>query len=205
MADGADLRLACIEHLVKSSLAVIAGWATTLDEKWDGLTEAQRRHAISVIRRRADQITVQTERLLAAETAVPVLLEVRPLLEDVSGGTQAVTVEGDVTAKADPDGLSHVVTLLVENALKYSPPDSAIELGARTKGDRVEVWVTDQGDGLPEGCDVFAPGARGDSEVTGVGLGLYIAATIVRSMGGSIAAQDNVGAGSTFVVTLPAA
>ena len=159
VADGVDLRLACIEHVVKSSLAVIAGWATTLDDKWDDLTDDQRRYAIAVIRRRADQLGAQTEKLLAAETSEPVTLEVRSVLEDVAGGTGRVTVEGEVAAKGDPDGLSHVLTLLIENAVKYSPPDSVVELGARTRGDRVEVWVTDQGQGLPEGCDLFAPGA----------------------------------------------
>jgi signal transduction histidine kinase len=66
--------------------------------------------------------------------------------------------------------------------------------------------VRDEGIGLPDDVDVFAPfqrGAVGDA-TPGVGLGLYIVRNLVEAMGGNVTARRNEGAGSTFTVRLPA-
>lgn len=63
--------------------------------------------------------------------------------------------------------------------------------------------VIDNGVGIPEGIDLFAPFQRGDTVTRGAGLGLYIVANLVEAMRGSVSARRNRGGGSTFVVRLP--
>ena len=118
------------------------------------------------------------------------------------GAVDAVQVEGS------PDHLERVVRNLVENALKYTPPGGNVTLALRRAGDEAELTVQDDGVGiapedLPHVFERFyrAPAVRGRS---GAGLGLAIAASIVRAHGGRLAADSAPGEGSTFTVHLPA-
>jgi two-component system sensor histidine kinase KdpD len=99
---------------------------------------------------------------------------------------------------------------LVENALKYSPPDAPIELSASRVGSRLEFRVADRGPGVApaERARVFepfyrAPGATAD--VGGAGLGLAIASRLAGEQGGEIRHEDREGGGSVFTLSLQAA
>jgi two-component system sensor histidine kinase KdpD len=96
---------------------------------------------------------------------------------------------------------------LVENAVKYSPEGSRVTVGARLDRDRAVLEVRDEGPGVPEDVDVFAPFRRGPDtdDVAGVGLGLYIVRNLCRAMGGDVWARAHPEGGSTFTVDLPAA
>ena len=98
---------------------------------------------------------------------------------------------------------------LIENALKYSPADTPVELGAVRCGDRLEFRVADRGPGVAESerLRVFepfyrAPGATAD--VGGAGLGLAIASRLAIEQGGEVRHEDRPGGGSIFTLTLPA-
>lgn len=211
------------EHRMKTSLAVIAGWATTLDDRWDLLDDGNRREGIAIIRRASEQLGEQAARLLddaraelrALELdAVPFDLDAVLALTTVAlrGVSRAHAVDhlpagGPVPVHADPGAVQQVLEQLVENAVKYSPAGSRVTVASRAVGDRVVLEVVDEGVGVPDDLDVFAPFLRGDAAtaVPGVGLGLYIARNLCRAMGGEVSARRNAGSGSTFTVELPGA
>jgi signal transduction histidine kinase len=110
---------------------------------------------------------------------------------------------------ADPDGgLERVFDNLLDNALRYAPGGSAIEIGAGARDGTARITVADHGPGVPPGerTRVFerfhrSPGSPG----TGAGLGLAIARTIVDAHAGLISVAETPGGGATFVVELPTA
>lgn len=113
-------------------------------------------------------------------------------------------IEDDVFCKADQMALTAVLVNLLENAVKYSPQKSKIELIVKDKGSSVQIDVADQGSGIPnsEKSAIFKKFYRVGNEETrkskGTGLGLYIVNNIVDRMKGSIEVLDNVGGGTIF-------
>jgi len=104
--------------------------------------------------------------------------------------------------------IERVFCNLLENAAKYSPPGSPVEISARRLDTAVEIAVCDQGPGIPAGQspDIFGMFVRGarESAKPGVGLGLAICRAIIEGHGGSISAGNRVEGGARFVFTLPA-
>ena len=106
--------------------------------------------------------------------------------------------------------IERVLSNLLENAAKYTPPGSRIEIGAALHGTWINIMVHDDGPGLPPGREeaVFEKFTRGERESAkpGVGLGLAICRAIVEAHGGRIAAapaaQSPLG-GAAFIITLP--
>ena len=136
--------------------------------------------------------TVQDFRGLAPDRQVSLLLP---------GPT--VTVEGD------PTRIEQVVANLLDNALKYSPPGSSVEVQLAVAPRAATLTVTDHGIGIPleQQDKLFTRFYRVTSDATryqpGLGLGLYICNVIIESHGGTIRIDSEVGRGTTFVVTLP--
>src|SRR6185503_6057114 len=126
---------------------------------------------------------------------------------------------------ADPKELRRVLSNIVENAIKYTPEGGRIILSAREENSHVAISVTDNGRGIPAEdmpilFDKFHRGrpashsaamAEGttnaefleDADVSGVGLGLYLARNVMGRMGGRISVDSKVGRGSTFKLHLP--
>lgn len=103
--------------------------------------------------------------------------------------------------------IERVLCNLLENAAKYSPPQTAIELRARPLGSFVEVAVLDRGPGFPEHRrdELFNMFVQGQSESgkPGTGLGLAICKAIIEAHGGTIAADDRPEGGALARFTLP--
>jgi len=103
--------------------------------------------------------------------------------------------------------MERVFCNLLENAAKYTPENSEIEIGASTADNDVTVWVEDNGPGLPRGKEeeIFKKFERGQKEnaTPGVGLGLAICRAIIEAHGGSIHAENKSTRGARFVFTLP--
>ncbi len=103
--------------------------------------------------------------------------------------------------------VERVLCNLLENATKYTPPNSRIVIAARAKGPSLEISVTDNGPGLPVGMEeaIFEKFTRGEREsvTRGVGLGLAICRAIVEAHGGKIRATRSPDDGASFVFTLP--
>jgi signal transduction histidine kinase len=111
--------------------------------------------------------------------------------------------------QADANRLTQVLTNLLSNASKYSPPGSAIDLSVeRTRHDALKVVVADRGPGIPEAerSHLFRRFVRldsGEKEQYGIGLGLAVAKAIVEGHGGQIGVDARPGGGSLFWFTLP--
>lgn len=112
---------------------------------------------------------------------------------------------------ADRDRIEEVVTNLLENAFKYSDPDTEICLRAETRESEMLITVSDRGHGIePEDLqrifDKFYRIERGDARQTyGHGLGLYISIKLVEAMGGRLWAESEKDRGSIFYFSLPLA
>lgn len=126
---------------------------------------------------------------------------------------------------ADPKELRRVLSNIVENAIKYTPDGGSIVLSALQQDGQVAINVADNGRGIPPEdmpilFDKFHRGRpaphseamRGattdaefleDADVSGVGLGLYLARNVMEQMGGRITVESQVGRGSTFKLHLP--
>jgi PAS domain S-box-containing protein len=113
-------------------------------------------------------------------------------------------------AQVDPVEISLVISNLVENASKYSPEDTTIEIKATKKAHKVILTVSDQGVGIAvtDRMRIFDKFTRVDNAlsdtVNGNGLGLYWVKRIVTLHGGSIEVASRPGGGSSFIVSLPA-
>jgi two-component system CheB/CheR fusion protein len=112
-----------------------------------------------------------------------------------------------VRAIADRVRLQQVLSNVLENALKYSPPDTRVEARVWFEGGAAHVSVVDHGPGIPapERRRLFTPFSRlpGTRTVPGLGLGLYVARQIARMQGGELDLGDTPGGGATFTITLP--
>lgn len=115
---------------------------------------------------------------------------------------------------ADPDRLTQLLLVLIDNAVAHSPPGGAIHLAAAHDGTgAVAISVTDQGPGIPEGLReaIFEPFARprGSRRTQGSGLGLAIARQLATRQGGALGVADTAkhpdawGSGACFVLRLP--
>jgi two-component system sensor histidine kinase KdpD len=106
--------------------------------------------------------------------------------------------------QVDAIQLEHVLVNLLENALKFSPPNARIQVRAVGDGKAVVVRITDQGPGVPEHerKRIFEPFSRGPAS-NGSGLGLAIARGFVHLNGGRIWIESEPGRGSTFAFTVP--
>lgn len=145
-------------------------------------------------------------------------LAVPDLLEEAARGMQgfAATREVRIVTRfaptppiaGDRDHLLRVVTNLLSNALKHSPPGGTVKLVARTVAEGVEVAVEDEGPGIPpeEAHRLFRPFSRleaRDGSGSGTGLGLAICRAIVEQHGGRIWFERASPRGARFVFLLP--
>lgn len=114
-----------------------------------------------------------------------------------------------LTAAIDADRLLQLLLNLVENAIRHSPPGGTVTIGAAAHDGSVELWVDDEGLGIPEEERelVFDPFYRSprdrSSRDGGSGLGLAIARSIVVAHGGSLAAQSSPSGGARLVARIP--
>lgn len=127
------------------------------------------------------------------------LMSKHPLELDLPAGLPLV--------RCDAVLLERVLVNLLENATKYTSPETLIGIRVSTADTVVRVEVWDQGAGLPPGqeCAIFDKFARGQKEsaIPGTGLGLAICEAIVQAHGGKIWAENHAPQGARFVFTLP--
>ena len=124
---------------------------------------------------------------------------------------ESITSSDDlILARIDTRLIVQVIINLVDNAIKYTPDGSQIEICTELKGDWVCVSVSDNGPGIPDDqkprvFDMFYCGANKvvDSRRS-LGLGLALCRSIVNAHGGQISVTDNVPQGTVFTFTLPA-
>lgn len=131
---------------------------------------------------------------------------------EARASSRAVKIDapGSFVAEVNGELLYRAFENVIRNALKYTPPDTVVEIRARTldKGSRLQVVVQDQGPGVPAAMlqAIFEPFTRveGSESVRGVGLGLAIAQRAVAAHGGSITASQGRTGGLVVEIDLPA-
>jgi two-component system, OmpR family, sensor kinase len=131
----------------------------------------------------------------------------------VAGGRQLRIDNGrPVEVRGNPDELHRMVLNLLDNAVRYTPEGSTIDVRLATEGDKAVVEVADDGPGIPEemGDQVFDRFVRGSGPADtaaggGTGLGLAIVRAVAASHGGEVQAGKSPLGGASFTVTLPLA
>ncbi|MGB9596669.1 MAG: ATP-binding protein [Candidatus Poribacteria bacterium] len=119
------------------------------------------------------------------------------------------SLEDNVKIETDADRFIQILTNLLTNAAKFSPPDDEIVVSVSRNGDFLRISVKDNGPGIPEEFQsrIFSKFAQftahGEKRKSGSGLGLSIAKMLVESMGGSIGFETKSGKGTTFYFDLP--
>ncbi|HEX4743923.1 MAG TPA: ATP-binding protein [Candidatus Limnocylindria bacterium] len=133
----------------------------------------------------------------------------REVADATDGGRVTVDATGPVVGRFDRQRVAQLFANLVENALKYSSPDSPVLVKVWEEGPTARISVQDHGIGIPpdEVGLVFERFRRAsnvdDRRFSGMGLGLYICKGIVEQHGGRIWVESELGTGSTFNVALP--
>lgn len=125
-------------------------------------------------------------------------------------GSHKISITGNLELEiiADEHQIDQVVTNFVNNAAKYAPDSGEIVLNIESNGQMVKVSVTDYGPGIPKDKipHLFDRYFRVDAsgfQASGLGLGLFISAEIIKRHGGQIGVDSEPGIGSTFWFTLP--
>ncbi|MGH2473031.1 MAG: PAS domain-containing sensor histidine kinase [Candidatus Limnocylindria bacterium] len=177
---------------------------------------------ITLVRQAADRLKILIDRLLDASrirsgqlqleretTDVAAMMEsVASMLAETSGRQiQVRASESPENYRAAVDGvrIEEVVVNLIDNAVKYSPHDTAIDVELTSTPDAIRVAVRDRGPGVhpDDRARIFEPFRRTSNAAPGVGLGLHIAKEIVELHGGTLTVEAPVDGGSRFVVTVP--
>jgi two-component system sensor histidine kinase KdpD len=215
--------LSSVSHDLRTPLAVITGATSSLVEGAATLDQATRVELAQTAYDEATRLNWLVGNLLdmtkLESGALQVRKEWQPLeevvgaaltrLDDRLGGrsvTTALPQDGPLVP-LDSVLIEQVLINLLENAIKYTPPNSPIELSATGAGDIVTVTVADRGPGIPAGdeqriFDKFYR-ARSGHGSGGVGLGLTICRGIVEAHGGHIWVENRPDGGAAFHFTLP--
>lgn len=214
--------LAAISHDLRTPLASLVGMADTLAMSLDGL-QGRQAELVRAIREASLRMNSQVSNLLdmarLQSGQVQLNLQWLPLEEAVGSALRAL--EGTLDLRrvrvalppdlpllnVDPALFERVLCNVLENAVKYTPDGSRIDIGAAISGDRVKVTVDDNGPGLPKNREdaIFQMFERGrkESATPGVGLGLAICRAIVEAHGGTIVGETRSGGGARFTIDLP--
>lgn len=214
--------LSVAQHKLRTPLAVIAGWSTTL-QNWEVLPPEERlggleaiNRAIADLQAQIDDVVDEARAHLLGQSLRPGPVDLRAFVDDrvaALGADPTVhpveTVVPDGTAVlADPRALGLIVAHVLDNAVKYSPSGGAIAISAESAGETVVLRIADHGVGLPEGdIDVFEPFRRGNSAARvarGTGLGLHVVRSLTERMGGAVRLRNGE-QGAVVELTLPRA
>lgn len=113
----------------------------------------------------------------------------------------------DVAVAGDALATERILSNLVDNAIKFSSSGGNVDVIARRSAPDVEIEVRDDGVGISDDtrARVFEPFYRADREALGSGLGLAIAIQLAHAQSGALRCESEIGSGSAFILTLPAA
>jgi len=210
--------IANASHELKTPLTALSGYLEMLEDEEDERVRAEflndmraqtnrlqnlARTLLDLSRLDANAVTFRTE-----EVDLEDLLH--GLRRDFGYTGRQLNIRADEDmplVKTDPNQLHRAISILVDNALKYSDEGSPVDLGLSRENRRVAISVTDRGCGIPEPeipyiFDRFYR-AQGSSRADGTGLGLALAREITDHLGGQIDVLSSPDSGSTFCVLLP--
>jgi two-component system phosphate regulon sensor histidine kinase PhoR len=216
-----------VSHEIKTPLTAIQGFVETLCQEGD-VDPLEVKRFLGIIDKHVKRLTAIVDDLMqlarleqGAEqpalnlSRVPVqsmLYSARQLChhkaEEKSMRVE-ITCDETLTMPTDADLMEQAIVNLLDNAIKYSPPDGRIELSAQTESNRLRIRVKDEGIGiskkhLPRLFERFYRVDKARSRrMGGTGLGLAIVKHIVQAHNGQVTVESELGKGSTFTITLP--
>ena len=212
-------------HELRHPATVFKGYAHTLMEQWDLLDETIIRDALESIDKAANRLVrlvvqlLDTSRIERGDMKVfysdvnPRGLVTRSVEETRARGRENELLvsfpQDDVVVRADPDRIKDVISILLDNAVSYSPDGTPVEVCYQYIGKDIVFEIADRGPGIPEEHRemIFERFYQLEDALhhstPGIGLGLYIARTIVNSHGGWIRMDTRDGGGSIFSFGIP--
>jgi two-component system sensor histidine kinase KdpD len=215
--------LSSVSHDLRTPLASITGTISGLLEDEEQIDRRTRRELLRSVYDEVERLNRLVNNLLdmmRLESGAVVVKKEWYLLEEVVGTALAhmgKRLQGRSVSTCLPAELSlvqldavlidQVLVNLLDNAVKYTPAGSPIEVSASQEDSIVRIEVADRGQGIPpgDGQRVFEKFYRGHTaSIRGVGLGLAICRAIVEAHGGTIWAENRPGGGAAFRFTLPA-
>lgn len=223
-ADAQTRFVADASHELATPVAGIRGYVNIL-RAWGAEDPEMREEAIAAIDRESRRMAKLCSDLLAMIRSEEIL-EFKHVRYDINAVAREVLAnaatrymdknleffgpdEGPLTLWGDPDRIEEALSILVDNACKYTPAGGRVHVSTRRHKDRIVVEVSDTGIGIPEEDlpNIFERFYRSDAsrskETGGFGLGLSIAKHIVDASGGMIWARSKLGSGTTFIISLP--
>jgi signal transduction histidine kinase len=222
LAEAKDRFLSIASHELRSPIAALCASVDLIALDPDALAETSTRDVIiDRMKARALRLMKLVEQLLdSTRLGRDVPLEPVPCdlsqicrssAEGLGPDGQRLIIEGGgaIAGRWDPSRLEQVVTNLMSNALRYSPPDKPVIVRLASDHRRALLTVADEGIGIPaeQLGQVFSPFFRATNahrtNRRGLGLGLFIAHDIVRRHGGDVRVRSTEGVGTTFTVELP--
>jgi len=213
-----------VSHELRTPITRVAGYAARLRRRGTHLAPEEREQLLlieeeagrmgrlvsdllDIARSDAGQLTLRQDSFALA----PACRQVAERLEPMARGRLTVA-EPDGEAAAglalgDRERFEQCLVNLVENALKYSPPGSAVTISWAMAPGRAQVHVADQGPGVPQGdrgriMERFQRG-RQTGDIPGSGIGLAVVQTLMQAMGGAVAIGEAAGGGADFQLLLP--
>jgi PAS domain S-box-containing protein len=207
--------LAVTAHELRSPVALIAGFASTLRTYWDEVDDGQRREMLETLDRNGRRLTRLVDDLLVASRIEAGGLDIRPtatalrrvveeVVTDASGPDIDVDVDAGLHVLADPIRLQQMLDNYLANAVRYGK--APIVVSAEPTAEGVLIRVSDRGPGVPSGLvpRLFGKFVRGQAD-RGTGLGLFIVRSLARAQGGDAWYEARPDGGACFTIRLPAA
>jgi K+-sensing histidine kinase KdpD len=219
--------LSSLSHDLRTPIATILASASSLAENPDKFDEATKRELLETIQTQADRLNRYVSNLLdmtrletgalvlkrdfvaPAECLSSAIENLRPRLQSHRIVRSFETTGPSILV--DPILLEQALVNILDNAAKFSPVGSRIEVGAQTEGGDVVMWVEDEGPGvtreeIPRIFDKFFRGNPDGGKHAGVGLGLAVVRGVIEAFGGTVSVQSPAfeGRGARFSIRLPA-
>ena len=223
-AEESNLRAALfssVSHDLRTPLASITAAVTSLQDEQTSFSDTDRSELLATIRHEAERLNRLVGNLMdlariragaLVPTKSPAAIE--DVIEGVVARLQPMLSPHEILLRVREDipdvpmdvlQIDQVLTNLLENAAKFSPPGSRITVAAAEWHDTLEVRVADTGPGIPpeQRSTAFDAFVRGKEPGSGTGLGLSIARAIVVAHGGQIRIEGTPGGGTTVIFHLP--
>lgn len=213
-----------ISHELRTPLASILGSSATLLESESLYSAAQRRELLENIKDGSNRMNLILSNLMDTARIESGMMKLkddwcdieeiigsslRHLSEQVRGRPLDIHIRKNLPLiRGDCVLLGQVMINLLDNALKYSPPGSPVEIQVKARGEYLTVNVEDRGMGIPEGdlakiFDKFYRIQHEASTIPGTGLGLPICKSIIEAHGGNIQAEPRTGGGTIISFSIP--
>lgn len=219
-----DEFISTLSHEIRTPLTSIKGFSKTILDNWDVLDETSKKKFLNIILEQSERLTNLVENVLDVakiDSDTEIVLKEVDLLKLIKGVLEILKISyktkefkiqtGKIlNSMADKDKLEQIFVNIIENACKYSTPNTPVEIKIETAGDFNVVSVKNFGSHIDEEEKekVFEKFYRIDNYLTssaqGSGLGLYIAKSLIEKMNGKIEINSPAGENFTeFLIYIP--